>query len=524
MESASRGEESISSGTVNKLGAYSFNNLRKKAEEVQNPPGSKKLCYRCGEGFSKNHLQACKAATAKCANCRKVGHFARVCKSPARSVKALQEDHSKEDDVEEVEVEDHIYELNIWAVNVKSSKRRYKYRSPTVDSHLDFKFRLVVNNKVVSILADTGARISVCGEKQARAWGIYDKMEPSSAKVRPYCSSPIPVKGEVTCGVTYNDRTVPVRFFILEGSCSPILSGRSAVELGIISVGDKDGSGINPVMVVDRDSADGGKEFNDEIHNILSKYPQNFKGLGKLQGHLVKLYADPSVKPVVSPPRVIPYHLKSRFNEALETMLKDDVIEVHPANEPAPWVSCPVIVPKPDSSLRITMDARNVNKAIQSNNHPIPRYEDIKSQLSGKRFFSKLDFKSAFWQLELDPESRKYTVFYGAENLLYRYKRLLMGFKPAQGELNMALKPVFAHIPNVFLIHDDLVIATESREEHMAAIIAVMEAILKAGFTLNPTKCVFGLSQIKFWGMLISAEGVRPDPEKVRALEHLARP
>ena len=238
MESASRGEESISSGAVNKLGAYSFNNLRKRADGLQKPPGSKKVCFRCGDGFTKNHLQACKATSAKCSNCRKVGHFARVCKSPAGSVKAVHED--REDDESEVEVEEQIYELNIWAVNVKSSKRRYKYRSSTVDSHLDFKFRLVVNNKVVSILADTGAKISVCGEKQARAWGIYDKMEPSYAKVRPYCSSPIPVKGEVTCGVTYNDRTVPVRFFILAGSCSPILSGRSAVELGIISVGDRD--------------------------------------------------------------------------------------------------------------------------------------------------------------------------------------------------------------------------------------------------------------------------------------------
>ena len=66
-----------------------------------------------------------------------------------------------------------------------------------------------------------------------------------------------------------------------------------------------------------------------------------------------------------------------------------------------------------------------------------------------------------------------------------------MGIKPAQGELNMALRPVFAHIKNVFLIHDDLIMATETMEEHLKVIEAVMEAIKNAGLTLNPAKCLF---------------------------------
>ena len=74
----------------------------------------------------------------------------------------------------------------------------------------------------------------------------------------------------------------------------------------------------------------------------------------------------------------------------------------------------------------MTLDAKNVNKAILSTNHPIPRQEDIKAKLSGARVFSKLDFKSAYWQLELHPESRFVTVFH-ANDKLYRYKRLIMG-------------------------------------------------------------------------------------------------
>ena len=61
------------------------------------------------------------------------------------------------------------------------------------------------------------------------------------------------------------------------------------------------------------------------------------------------------------------------------------------------------------------------------------------------------------------------TVFH-ANNKLYRYKRLTMGLKPSQGELNAALLPIFAHIPNAHLIHDDLIVAAPTNEDHDRAV------------------------------------------------------
>ena len=78
-------------------------------------------------------------------------------------------------------------------------------------------------------------------------------------------------------------------------------------------------------------------------------------------------------------------------------MINQDIIEEHTINQPAPWLSNVVITPKADGSLRMTLDACNVNKVIIPTNQPIPRYEDIKSKLAGCSFFSKMDFKSAFW-------------------------------------------------------------------------------------------------------------------------------
>ena len=209
--------------------------------------------------------------------------------------------------------------------------------------------------------------------------------------------------------------------------------------------------------------------------------------------------------------------MEDRANAALQKMLEQGVAEEHPINEPAPWVSNVVLRDKGDGELRVTMDARHVNQAIQSSNLPIPRQEDIKAKLAYKRFYSKLDFKSAFWQLELAPESRYLTVFQMLGKL-YRNTVLTMGLKPAQGELNAALTPLFAHIPDTHLIHDDVVIATNTVEEHLAALNEIMETISQHGLTLNPAKCQFLKREIKFWGMIFSDQGVRPDPEKIEDL------
>ena len=99
-----------------------------------------------------------------------------------------------------------------------------------------------------------------------------------------------------------------------------------------------------------------------------------------------------------------------------------------------------------------------------------------------------------------------------------------MGVKPAQGELNAALNPIFTHIPNVYLIHDDLIIATKTSTKHNLALQEVMKVIDKANLTLNPKKCSFGKVEIRFLVMIFSSSDIRPDPEKVKVLENLPSP
>ena len=125
-------------------------------------------------------------------------------------------------------------------------------------------------------------------------------------------------------------------------------------------------------------------------------------------------------------------------------------------------------------------------------NIPISRAEEIRAHMAGKVIFSKVDFKSAFHQLELELESRYLTVFNdGRGGKLNRYTRLTMGTKPASSELNKALIPLFAHIPDVHVIHDDIIIASKSKEEHTKVLEEVMKIISSSGLSLNAEKCLF---------------------------------
>ena len=112
--------------------------------------------------------------------------------------------------------------------------------------------------------------------------------------------------------------------------------------------------------------------------------------------------------------------------------------------------------------------------------------------------FSKLDFKSAHWQLELDEDSQYLIVFY-LNDRLYRYKKLTMGLKPSQEELNAALRLIFAQIANLYLNQNDLIIATSNDEDHIKVTEQVMQAIFRAGLTLNPLVCSFGVLKVLLW-------------------------
>ena len=196
-------------------------------------------------------------------------------------------------------------------------------------------------------------------------------MVPTQTKIKPYNSTVIKVQGIAKRPITFGQNSVPVEWHILSGSCEPILSRERAQQLGIIQFNAKPNM-YQPIMIINKHLEDHDKS---DIQTTLKDFPENFSGLGKLKHHQVKLHVDQNVKPVNVPQRPIPYHLRERAQKATDTMVKEPItsIEKHPENEPATWISRTAITPKSNGDIRVTLHARNVNKAVQSTNLLIPQ-------------------------------------------------------------------------------------------------------------------------------------------------------
>ena len=105
-----------------------------------------------------------------------------------------------------------------------------------------------------------------------------------------------------------------------------------------------------------------------------------------------------------------------------------------------------------------------------------------------------------------------------------RLNRLVQGSCPSSGELSKALAPLFQSIPQAHIIHDDLIVAAKSQREHDKVLDKVLQIIEDSGMTLNLGKCLFSKDQIPFWGLVVSKDGLKPDPKKVESLQLATRP
>ena len=120
--------------------------------------------------------------------------------------------------------------------------------------------------------------------------------------------------------------------------------------------------------------------------------------------------------------RRIPYHVRNDVSKEVKKLEEQDIVE-KVANQPTPWISPIVVTPKKDGGIRLCVDMREANQAIERERHTMPTLQDFKAEVNGAKLFSKIDLKQAYHQLELHQDSRFITTFSTHEGL-FQYKRL----------------------------------------------------------------------------------------------------
>ena len=194
-------------------------------------------------------------------------------------------------------------------------------------------------------------------------------------------------------------------------------------------------------------------------------------------------------------------------------MLENNIIEPRSGSE---WVSNVVLVRKKDGSLRYCIDYRGLSAVSQKANYPLPRNDACHDSLGGNTLFSCLKVKDEY----VDK-----TCFVTRKGI-YGFRVLPFGLCNApttfQRLVDLALAGLTWEVCLVYL--DDLIVFSRTFAEHLDRLRLVLNRLKEANLKLKPSKCSLFQERVKFFGSIISADGIRPDPDKVQAVAEWPRP
>ena len=452
---------------------------------------SNNKCRKCGLQWP-HKAGPCPAQGKTCKKCGKPNHFARVCFS-----KSVAPQHTQSQSVCQVT------KANL---DTSSSEDEYLYVLGNPVNAKTPAITVFVNGTPIRMMIDTGASADILDEKSFREIQKHQDITLQPPKKRMFAygsSSQLTVLGQFTANISIESKTTTSTVYVLQGDHGSLLGCITAQNLGIIQLN------INQLRAT---------HVSEEL---ILQFPQLFQGIGKLKDAHVKLHIDESVTPVAQGARRIPFHLRKQVAEELRQLEEKNIIEK--VEGATPWVSPVVAIPKKDGSVRICVDMRMPNTAIQRERHPSPTADDLVHNLNGATVFSKLDLKAGYHQIPLDEKSRYITTF-ATHKGLFRYTRLNFGTNSASEIFQNIISEQLREIPGSMNISDDIIVYGKNQADHDASLTKVFQKLSDSNLTLNKSKCEFNKSSISFFGLVFSKDGVSPDPDKIKAIHDMSPP
>ncbi|GBG76173.1 hypothetical protein CBR_g21922 [Chara braunii] len=224
-------------------------------------------------------------------------------------------------------------------------------------------------------------------------------------------------------------------------------------------------------------------------------------------------------------PKGAVYRMSPRELEELRKQL-DELLEkgwIRPSSSP---FGAPVLfVPKKEGELRMCIDYRGLNAITVKNVEPLPWIDDLLDRVQGAKYFSKIDLKSGYHQIEVHPDDQYKTAFrtrYG------HYEFIVMPFgltnAPAtfQRCMNDLFRPWLDRFVVVYL--DDFLVFSKTLEEHQGHLRQVLEKLREANFKINAKKCDWAKTQVLYLGHVLDGDGVKPEDSKIAAIRDWPTP
>ncbi|KAK5784835.1 hypothetical protein PVK06_039374 [Gossypium arboreum] len=244
-------------------------------------------------------------------------------------------------------------------------------------------------------------------------------------------------------------------------------------------------------------------------------FPEELPGLPPVREIEFGIELVPGTTPIsIAPYRMAPTELKE-----LKTQLQELVDRGFARPSFSPWGAPVLFVKKKDGTMRLCIDYRQLNKATIKNKYPLPRIDDLFDQLKGASVFSKIDLRSGYYQLRIRDSDVPKTAFrtrYG------HYEFLVMPFgltnAPAvfMDLMNRIFRPYLDRFVVVFI--DDILVYSRNETEHAEHLRLVLQILRDKQLYAKFSKCEFWLREVSFLGHVVSASGIRVDPNKISAI------
>ncbi|GJV82399.1 reverse transcriptase domain-containing protein [Tanacetum coccineum] len=189
------------------------------------------------------------------------------------------------------------------------------------------------------------------------------------------------------------------------------------------------------------------------------------------------------------------------------------------------WLSNPVMVKKSDGSWRMCVDFTDLNKACPQDCYPLPEIDWKVESLCGYPFKCFLDAYKGYHQIQMAKDDEEKTAFHTSQGV-YCYTKMPFGLKNAGATYQRLVDNAFEGQVgrNLEVYVDDLVIKSHTEDELVRDIVETFRALRKINMKLNPKKYTFGATEGMFLGYLIEPDGIRPCPEKTKAVIQLPSP
>jgi len=259
----------------------------------------------------------------------------------------------------------------------------------------------------------------------------------------------------------------------------------------------------------------------DELKDLLQRYSDVFAenpGRTNLTVHHIDIAL--GTKPI----RSLPYRLNPTKTEYLKVELKKlqelGIIE----ESDSPWSSPVVMVPKPDNTLRLCTDFRKINSVTTADPFPMPRVDDLIDRVGKAKFLTKVDMTRGYWQVPLDDDSVPISAFVTPFGH-FQWRYMAFGLRNAPATFSRLVSRLPRGLETFCAAYlDDIIIFSESWEQHIQHLDLVLARIKKAGLTLNLLKCEFAAAELDYLGHHVGLGRVQPRLSKVQALLEFPTP